>query len=137
MRSDMARVLGFETRSGAVGPILSQSLGAWQFGWVRECMRASLWFMLLAVDTAWLLLALPQGPLIRAFSLVGMATAMVHAFCSGVCASFFFAAPLVLWPTPPSTAWAARCGPPASTGPAPPWARFPSLGGARITHRSR
>lgn len=80
--------------SGAVGPILSQNLGAGQFGRVRECMRASLWFMLTAVGAAWLLLALLQEPLIRAFSLEGMAADMVHAFCSWVCASFFFAGAL-------------------------------------------
>ncbi len=80
--------------SGAVGPILSQNLGAKQFDRVRETMRASLWFMLLAVGTAWLLLALLQGSLIRAFSLDGMAADMVHAFCSWVCASFFFAGAL-------------------------------------------
>lgn len=80
--------------SGAVGPILSQNLGAGQYARVRECMRASLWFMLLAVGVAWLLLALLQGPLIRAFSLDGMAATMVHAFCSWICASFFFAGAL-------------------------------------------
>jgi putative MATE family efflux protein len=80
--------------SGAVGPILSQNLGAGQFDRVREAMRASLWFMLLAVGAAWLLLALLQEPLIRAFSLEGVAADMVHAFCSWVCASFFFAGAL-------------------------------------------
>jgi putative MATE family efflux protein len=80
--------------SGAVGPILSQNLGAKQFDRVRECMRTSMWFMLLAVGAAWLLLALLQEPLIRAFSLEGMAATMVHAFCTWVCASFFFAGAL-------------------------------------------
>jgi len=80
--------------SGAVGPILSQNLGAKQFDRVREAMRASLWFMLLAVGAAWLLLALLQGPLIRAFSLEGVAASMVHAFCTWICASFFFAGAL-------------------------------------------
>lgn len=80
--------------SGAVGPILSQNLGGRQFERVREAMRASLLFMLLAVTAAWLLLAVLQGPLIRAFSLDGMAAEMVHAFCSWICASFFFAGAL-------------------------------------------
>ena len=80
--------------SGAVGPILSQNLGAQKFDRVRETMRASLWFMMLAVGGAWLLLALLQGPLIRAFSLEGIAAEMVHAFCTWVCASFFFAGAL-------------------------------------------
>lgn len=77
--------------SGAIGPILSQNLGARQFDRVRECMRASLWFMLMCVAAAWLLLALLQGPLVHAFSLEGMAATMVHAFCSWLCAGFFFA----------------------------------------------
>jgi Na+-driven multidrug efflux pump len=80
--------------SGAVGPILSQNLGAKQFDRVRETMRASVWFMLLAVGLAWLLLALLQGPLVRAFSLEDVAANMVHAFCTWVCASFFFAGAL-------------------------------------------
>lgn len=80
--------------SGAIGPILSQNLGAKQYDRVRECLRVSVWFMLAAVGTAWLLMALLQGPLIRAFSLEGMAATMVHAFCSWVCASFFFAGAL-------------------------------------------
>ena len=80
--------------SGAVGPILSQNLGAKQFDRVRETMRASLLFKLLAVGAAWLLLALLQGPLIQAFSLEGIAAEMVHAFCTWVCASFFFAGAL-------------------------------------------
>jgi len=81
--------------SGAVGPILSQNLGARQFDRVRECLRASLWFMVIAVGGAWFMLALLQGPLIRAFSLDGVAADMVHAFASWVCASFFFAGALV------------------------------------------
>lgn len=80
--------------SSAVGPILSQNLGAKQFDRVRETMRVSLWFMLLAVGAAWLLLALLQEPLIRAFSLEGVAATMVHAFCTWICASFFFAGAL-------------------------------------------
>ena len=80
--------------SGAVGPILSQNLGARQFERVRQTLRASLHFMLLAVGVAWLLLALLQEPLVRAFSLEGVSAQMVHAFCSWICASFFFAGAL-------------------------------------------
>jgi putative MATE family efflux protein len=80
--------------SGAVGPILSQNLGAKQFDRVREAMRASLWFMVVAVGTAWLLLALLQGLLVRAFSLEGMSADMVHAFCTWLSVSFFFAGAL-------------------------------------------
>jgi putative MATE family efflux protein len=80
--------------SGAVGPILSQNLGAKQFDRVREAMRASMWFMVIAVGAAWLLLALLQGLLVRAFSLEGVSADMVHAFCTWLAASFFFAGAL-------------------------------------------
>jgi putative MATE family efflux protein len=76
--------------SGAVGPVLAQNLGAGQFDRVREGLRASLWFMVGAVALAWVLLALLQGPLIQLFSLQGMASNMLHAFCTWIAASFFF-----------------------------------------------
>jgi putative MATE family efflux protein len=76
--------------SGAVGPVLAQNLGAKQFERVREGLRASLWFMVISVAFAWLLLAVLQGPLIRAFSLEGDAALLVHAFCSWIAGSFFF-----------------------------------------------
>ena len=80
--------------SGAVGPILAQNLGAREFGRVRQGLRASLLFMVAAVAAAWLILALCQGPLVRAFSLEGQAAEMVHAFCNWLAASFFFAGAL-------------------------------------------
>jgi len=80
--------------SGAVGPILSQNLGAKQYGRVREGLRASLWFMVVAVGAAWLLLGLMQGMLVRAFSLEGVSAGMVHVFCTWMAASFFFAGAL-------------------------------------------
>ncbi|MBY0464378.1 MAG: multidrug transporter [Burkholderiales bacterium] len=76
--------------SGAVGPVLAQNLGARRFDRVHAGLRASVGFMLVAVATAWLLLALAQGPLIRLFSLQGVAADMLHAFCSWIAASFFF-----------------------------------------------
>lgn len=76
--------------SGAVGPVLGQNLGAKQFERVRQGLRASLVFMLLAVLTGWLLLALLQTPLVRLFGLEGNAAAMVHAFCSWIAGSFLF-----------------------------------------------
>ena len=76
--------------SGAVGPVFAQNLGARRFDRVRESLRASLVFMVVAVAVAWLVMALLQGPLIRAFSLDGVAAQMVHAFCSWLAASFFF-----------------------------------------------
>jgi Na+-driven multidrug efflux pump len=76
--------------SGAVGPVLSQNLGAQQFDRVRQGLRASLWFMVIAVAAAWLLLALLQGPIIQVFSLQGVAADMLRAFCTWLAASFFF-----------------------------------------------
>ena len=76
--------------SGAVGPVFAQNLGAKRFDRVRDSLRASLVFMVGSVALAWLLLALLQGPLIRVFSLDGLAAQMVHAFCSWLAASFFF-----------------------------------------------
>jgi putative MATE family efflux protein len=80
--------------SGAVGPILSQNLGAKRYDRVQETLRTSLIFMVLAVALAWLLLALLQGPLVRAFSLDGQAAELLQAFCSWLAASFFFAGAL-------------------------------------------
>lgn len=76
--------------SGAVGPVFAQNLGAKRYDRVREGLRASLLFMVAAVATAWLLLAVLQDPLIRVFSLQGLAAHMVHAFCSWLAGGFFF-----------------------------------------------
>jgi putative MATE family efflux protein len=80
--------------SGAVGPILAQNLGAKRYDRVQQTLRASLGFMVAAVAAAWLLLALLQGPLTRAFSLDGQAALLLQAFCSWLAASFFFAGAL-------------------------------------------
>jgi len=76
--------------SGAVGPILAQNLGAREYGRVREGLRNSLLFMVIAVSVAWLLLALGQGLIVRAFSAEGQAAELIHAFCSWLAVSFFF-----------------------------------------------
>ncbi len=76
--------------SGAVGPVFAQNLGAKRYDRVRETLRASLVFMVVTVTLAWVLLALLQGPLVRMFSLDGVAAQMVHAFCSWLAGSFFF-----------------------------------------------
>ena len=80
--------------SGAVGPILAQNLGAGQFDRVRQGLRDSLVFMVIAVGTAWLLLALGQTALVWAFNAHGDAAHLVHMFCSWLAASFFFAGAL-------------------------------------------
>ena len=76
--------------SGAVGPVFAQNLGAKRFDRVRESLRASLIFMVLAVGVAWLVIAVLQDPLTRFFSLDGQGAQMMHAFCSWLSASFFF-----------------------------------------------
>jgi putative MATE family efflux protein len=80
--------------SGAVGPILAQNLGAGQFDRVRQGLRDSLLFMVIAVGSAWLLLALGQNALVWAFSAHGDAAHLIHMFCSWLAASFFFAGAL-------------------------------------------
>lgn len=76
--------------SGAVGPILAQNLGAGQFRRVQEGLRDSLLFMLAAVVLAWLVLALGQGALIRAFSADGVAAELIALFCTWLAPSFVF-----------------------------------------------
>ena len=83
--------------SGAVGPILSQNLGAGRVDRVREGLRASLVFMACAVALAWVLLALAvvpwgggQGLLIRMFSADAAAAELITLFCLGLAPSFFF-----------------------------------------------
>ncbi len=80
--------------SGAVGPILSQNLGAGRFDRVRQTMRDSLVFVLVAVCAAWLLLAIGQGAIVRAFSAVGVAAELVRLFCWLFAGSFMFAGAL-------------------------------------------
>jgi Na+-driven multidrug efflux pump len=76
--------------SGAVGPILAQNLGAGQYRRVQEGLRDSLLFMVASVAVAWLVLALGQGVLIRAFSAEGQAAELIALFCTWLAASFFF-----------------------------------------------
>ena len=80
--------------SGAVGPILAQNLGAGRFDRVRHTMRDSLIFVLGAVCVAWLLLAIGQGAIVRAFSAVGVAAELVRLFCMVFAGSFVFAGSL-------------------------------------------
>lgn len=77
--------------SGAVGPILAQNLGAGQYRRVQQGLRDSLLVMVASVAVAWLVLALGQGVLIRAFSADGLAAELISLFCSCLAASFFFA----------------------------------------------
>ena len=77
--------------TGAVGPILAQNLGAGRPDRVRQTLRASLLFVLASVLAAWLLLALAQGLIVRAFSAHGLAEIEVRLFCNWLAGSFVFA----------------------------------------------
>jgi len=76
--------------TGAVGPILAQNLGAGEMGRLRETLRDSLLFVVLAVLGAWAILALSQGLIVRAFSAHGIAADMVGLFCLWLAGSFVF-----------------------------------------------
>lgn len=76
--------------SGSVGPIIGQNLGAGRYDRVRQTLKDSLLFMSIAVASAWLILALGQNFVIRAFSAQGIAADLISLFCSFVAASFFF-----------------------------------------------
>jgi Na+-driven multidrug efflux pump len=76
--------------SGAVGPILAQNLGAGQLGRLRETLRDSLLFVVVAVAGAWAVLAVSQGLILRALSAHGVAAAMLGLFCTWLAGSFLF-----------------------------------------------
>jgi Na+-driven multidrug efflux pump len=76
--------------TGAVGPIIAQNLGAGRADRIRETIRNSLVFVLLTVAVAWLVLALVQNGLIRAFSARGDTAMIIHVFCSWLVASYAF-----------------------------------------------
>jgi Na+-driven multidrug efflux pump len=76
--------------SGSVGPIVAQNLGALQFARVREALLDSLLCVVVAVGTAWLVLALLQGLVVAAFSAVGVTADLIRLFCSWLAASFLF-----------------------------------------------
>jgi Na+-driven multidrug efflux pump len=76
--------------SGAVGPILSQNLGAGLLDRVRSGLRDSFLFVGLAVATAWLILALAQGLVVDVFSATGDTARVVRLFCSWFAAGYFF-----------------------------------------------
>ncbi|CAH2600738.1 putative multidrug resistance protein NorM [Rhodovastum atsumiense] len=76
--------------SGAVGPILAQNHGAHRPDRVRRTLRDSLVFALAAVCGAWVVLALGQGLIVRAFSAEGITAELVRLFCSVLAFSFMF-----------------------------------------------
>ena len=76
--------------SGAVGPIVAQNLGAGRADRIRETIRNSLAFVVLTVAVAWLVLALVQNALIRAFAAQGDTATIIATFCSWIVASYVF-----------------------------------------------
>ena len=77
--------------SGAVGPILAQNLGAGRADRVHQTLRDSLLFVFAAVCGAWLVLALGQGLIVRAFSAAGVTADLVRLFCSLLAGAWVFA----------------------------------------------
>jgi Na+-driven multidrug efflux pump len=76
--------------SGAVGPILAQNLGAGRIGRLRETLRDSLLFVVVAVCAAWAILAMLQNLIVAAFSAQGVTADLVHLFCSWLAGGFLF-----------------------------------------------
>lgn len=76
--------------TGAVGPIVAQNLGAGRADRIRETIRNSLGFVLATVALAWIVLALSQHGLIRAFSARGVTAEIISVFCSWLVASYAF-----------------------------------------------
>ena len=76
--------------SGAVGPILSQNLGAKNFDRVTKTMWDSLVFGLLYCLSVWVILALSWPYISQAFSAEGEAESLIRFFCLFVAGSFIF-----------------------------------------------
>jgi len=76
--------------TGAVGPIIAQNLGAGRFDRVRDTLRDSVLFAVLAVAAAWVLLWLGQDRLVAIFSAQGVTADIVRLFCTWIAGSFIF-----------------------------------------------
>ncbi|MCB8883873.1 multidrug transporter [Acidisoma cellulosilytica] len=76
--------------TGAVGPIMAQNLGAGRTDRVKETLRASLIFMVIAVVIAWAILASVQDLLALAFQSKGVAADLLHLFCSWIAGTAIF-----------------------------------------------
>ncbi len=76
--------------SGAVGPILSQNLGARKFDRVNSAMRDSLVFTLVYSLVAWTVLAISWPWIAYMFSATGDAQLLIRFFCLFVAGSFIF-----------------------------------------------
>ncbi|MDJ0613423.1 MAG: MATE family efflux transporter [Rhizobiaceae bacterium] len=76
--------------SGAVGPILSQNLGAGRLDRVNSAMRDSLIFALIYCVIMWALLALTAQWIVYAFSAENDSANLIFFFCYFVAGSFIF-----------------------------------------------
>lgn len=76
--------------SGAVGPILSQNLGAGRLDRVYSAMRDSLVFILIYTVVMWLLLAVSWPWIVYAFSAENDSAQLIRFFCLFVAGSFIF-----------------------------------------------
>lgn len=80
--------------TGAVGPIMSQNLGAGQPERVRQTLLSSLRLSALCVGLTWLILALTQDELVLLFHAHGTGAELIHLFCSWTVAGYLFVAML-------------------------------------------
>ncbi|NHO33632.1 MATE family efflux transporter [Acetobacter fallax] len=76
--------------TGAVGPIISQNLGAEKLERVREVLVSSLKLVGLCVVITWILLALNQNLLVAGFHAQGDGAMLIHLFCSWTVAGYLF-----------------------------------------------
>lgn len=76
--------------TGAVGPILSQNLGAGRLDRVRQTLRSSLALVAGCVLGVWGLLLMLQGPLIALFSATGAQAELIRLFCDWTAPGFVF-----------------------------------------------
>ena len=76
--------------TGAVGPILSQNLGAGQLDRVRQTLRSSLALVAGCVLAVWVLLVLLQDLLVALFSATGAQAELIRLFCDWTAPGFVF-----------------------------------------------
>jgi putative MATE family efflux protein len=81
---------GIFALSGAIGPILSQNLGARKFGRVNQAMRDALIVTAVYTFAMWAVLALSSGLIETVFGAKGDAADLIGFFCHFVAASFMF-----------------------------------------------
>ncbi len=81
---------GIFSLSGAVGPILSQNLGAQRFDRVNRAMWDSLIFTLGYTVVVWIVLALFWQPIALLFNAENDAQSLIRFFCLFVAGSFIF-----------------------------------------------